>query len=80
MLRPVLQVWSLSLMLSVLLVAAGERWPQSLSVQPLLVAALVVGPALLLLVWIALNWSIKASESRGTSERGESQHPEAMDP
>ena len=80
MLRTVLQVWSLSLMLSVVLVAAGERWPQSLAVQPLLVAGLVLGPALLMLAWIVAQWSVGAPQPSGAGDGGESQQPEAMNP
>ncbi|MBM5797324.1 MAG: hypothetical protein FJ050_05600 [Cyanobacteria bacterium M_surface_7_m2_040] len=70
MLRDLLRYWALSLMLSAVLVAAGERWRQPLPVQPWLVAALVLIPPLLMLGWLALHWSLPG-------EGGESQQSKA---
>ncbi|MEB3275681.1 MAG: hypothetical protein VKM92_01830 [Cyanobacteriota bacterium] len=70
MLRDLLRFWALSLMLSVLLVAAGERWPQPLPVQPWPVVALVLVPPLAMLVWLALHWSLP--DDGGESQQSKS--------
>ncbi|MEB3319389.1 MAG: hypothetical protein VKI63_00420 [Cyanobium sp.] len=45
--RSVLWLWTLALLLSALLVAAGRRWPQPLVPDPRAVWALVLGLPLL---------------------------------
>jgi hypothetical protein len=80
MVRQILRLWALSLMLSVLLVAAGERWPQALLPDARVVAALVLGPPLVVLVWLVRNWRLDNADQGGSGERGESQDPEAMNP
>ena len=84
MVSSLLRYWALSLMLSVILAAAAERWPQSLPVDPLWVAALVLGPPLLMLVWIACHWRLPASEDDPEGSRsgdgGQSQNPASMEP
>ena len=76
MIRSILQLWALSLMGSVMLVAAAERWPQPLQPQPLVVAALVLTPPLLMLLWLLLRWRLPEPPDSGAGERGESQHSE----
>ena len=80
MIRPILRLWALSLMLSVVLVAAGQRWPQPLEPDPLTVAALLLLPPLLTLLWLAGNWRLPAVPQAATGERGESQNSEAVHP
>jgi len=74
MVRTLLRFWALSLMLSAVLAAAGERWPQPLPVVPAVVALLVLLPPLLVLVWLGFNWRQQPDPAAvGTGERGESQ-------
>ena len=80
MVRSVLRLWALSLMLSVVITAAGERWPQVLPVNAVVVALLVLIPPALMLVWLAFHWRLDAGAVPGSGERGESQDPEAMNP
>jgi len=61
-------------MLSVVLVAAGQRWPQPLNPEPLVVAALLLTPPGLMLVWLLANWRVPPVPRAGTGERGQSQH------
>ncbi|MEB3234615.1 MAG: hypothetical protein VKM98_04220 [Cyanobacteriota bacterium] len=74
--RSLLRYWALSLMLSVVLVAAGDRWPQPLPVQPALALALVLLPAVAVLLWLALNWSLPGA---GPGDTGESHHSEVVE-
>jgi peptidoglycan/LPS O-acetylase OafA/YrhL len=46
--RPVVWLWTLALLLSALLVAAGQHWPQPLVPEPRAVWALVLGLPLLM--------------------------------
>ena len=46
--RAVVWLWMLALLLSALLVAAGQHWPQPLEPEPLAVWALVLGLPLLM--------------------------------
>jgi len=74
MVRSLLRFWALSLMLSVVLAAAGERWPQPLPIVPAVVALLVLLPPLLVLVWLGFTWGQQPDPAAGgTGERGESQ-------
>jgi hypothetical protein len=73
LIRSFIRLWALSLMLSVLLVAAGERWPGSLPVNPTVVAALVLGLPLLQLLWLVRHWSLPGPDGSGTADGGESQ-------
>ncbi len=78
MVRSLLRLWALSLMLSVVLAAAAERWPQPLPIVPAVVALLVLLPPLLVLVWLGFNWRLPAPPAgSGTGERGESQDYQA---
>ena len=49
--------WSLALLISALLVSAGQRWPEPLAVVSWQVWALVLIPPLLMGLWIASRWS-----------------------
>jgi hypothetical protein len=55
--RSVLRVWSLALALSVVLAAAGERWPEPLPIRPALVWALVLLPPLAMALVLLAGWS-----------------------
>ncbi len=59
------RLWSVALVLSTLLAAAGLRWPQPLPVLPALVAALVVGPPLLLALVVLLRWRLPPADQGG---------------
>ncbi|MCP9775536.1 hypothetical protein KBY58_01635 [Cyanobium sp. HWJ4-Hawea] len=63
--RQVLQLWALALALSVVLVAAGDRWPEPLQLQPLLVWGLVLAPPALMGIWLLSRWRI---DGKGESE------------
>ena len=80
MIRSILRLWALCLMVSVVLVAAGQRWPQPLVPDALMVAVLVLLPPLLALLWLACNWRLPAAPQAATGERGESQNSEAVHP
>lgn len=56
--RSVLRVWSLALALSVVLAAAGERWPEPLPIRPAVVWALVLLPPLLMALALLADWSL----------------------
>jgi hypothetical protein len=74
MLRSVIRLWALALMLSVALVAAGQRWPQPIDPDPRLVLLLVLGPPAVVLVWLALQWRLPAGQG------GESGHSAEENP
>ena len=59
------RLWSAALVLSTLLAAAAVRWPQTLPIVPALVAALVLGPPLLLALVVLLRWRLPASDQGG---------------
>ncbi len=59
------RLWSVALVLSTLLAAAGLRWPQPLPVLPALVAALVVGPPLMLALVVLLRWRLPPADQGG---------------
>ena len=80
MIRPILRLWAVSLMVSVVLVAAGQRWPQPLVPDAVMVVGLLLLPPLLTLLWLACNWRLPASPQAETGERGESQNSEAVHP
>jgi len=71
-----LRYGALSLMLSVVLVAAGERWPQPLPPNPAWALALVVLPPVVVLLWLACNWRLP---DRGAGDDGESQQSMASE-
>jgi len=80
MVRQVLRLWALSLMVSVVIAAAAERWPQTLVPDPRVVAALVLVPPLMVLIWLGFNWRLGGSAGEGSGDGGESQHTDVMDP
>lgn len=53
-----LRVWSLALVLSTVLAAAAERWPEPLEIRPGLVWALVLLPPLLMALVLLAGWSL----------------------
>ena len=59
------RLWSAALVLSTLLAAAAVRLPQTLPIVPALVAALVLGPPLLLALVVLLRWRLPASDQGG---------------
>ncbi len=59
------RLWSAALILSTLLAAAAIRWPQPLPIVPAVVAALVLGPPLLLALVVLLRWRLPASDQGG---------------
>jgi ABC-type molybdate transport system permease subunit len=62
------RLWALALALSALLVAAGQRWPAPLPLQPALVWGLVLVPPLVLGLWLLTHWSLADPDG------GESKH------
>jgi hypothetical protein len=68
----VLRLWALALALSALLAAAGERWPAPLAPDARLVGGLVLGPPLLMALWLAATWHLDPEPPAG--DRGESGH------
>jgi hypothetical protein len=66
-LQQVGSLWALALALSALLVAAGQRWPRPLPILPLLVIALLLGPPLLMALWLLGRWRLPASDQGGQS-------------
>jgi hypothetical protein len=63
-------LWALALAMSVVLVAAGDRWPGPLPIQPSLVAALLLGPPLLMALWLLLRWRLPADPQGGGTHQG----------
>jgi hypothetical protein len=61
----VARLWSAALVLSTLLAAAAIRWPLPLPIVPALVAALVLGPPLLLARVVLLRWRLPAADQGG---------------
>jgi hypothetical protein len=64
----VLRLWALALALSAALVAAGERWPEPLVPAGGAIAALLLGPPLLMTLWLLRRWRLQS----GDPDRGES--------
>jgi hypothetical protein len=63
--------WSLALLISALLVSAGQRWPEPLAVVPWQVWGLVLIPPLLMGVWIASRWDRVTTAAAGRSGDGD---------
>ncbi|MFM7675695.1 MAG: hypothetical protein ACKO5F_08930 [Synechococcus sp.] len=70
-LASVARLWILALGLSLLLVAAGQHWPETPTPTPLLVWTLLLAPSALLGLWILRHWRLPAAGSPG-GEGGES--------
>lgn len=67
--------WSLALLISALLVWAGQRWPEPLEVVSWQVWALVLIPPLLMGIWIASRWRgvpAAAMHPGGDGDKGQS--------
>ena len=47
-----------------LLAAAGERWPEPLTIRPGVITALLLPPALML-AWLAVHWRLPQDPARG---------------
>ncbi|MGB5135167.1 MAG: hypothetical protein WBN89_08340 [Prochlorococcaceae cyanobacterium] len=68
--RSVLRLWALALALSSVLAAAGGRWPDPLIADAAVVWGLVLGPPLLMALWLAATW--RAGPQVAAGDRGES--------
>ncbi|WP_254977689.1 hypothetical protein [Cyanobium sp. ATX 6A2] len=66
----VLRLWALALALSAGLAAAGQHWPAPLVPTGRLVWALVLGPPLLMALWLTASWRLEPDP--GAADRGES--------
>ena len=66
-LSQVAAVWALSLGLSALLVAAGQRWPQPPELRPALVWSLVWLPPLVMALWLVGRWRLPGAGQEGES-------------
>jgi hypothetical protein len=71
--RSVLRVWSLALVLSVILAAAGERWPEPLPIHAVLVWALVLLPPLAMVLVLLADWSLPLPPSGQEGESDDSE-------
>ncbi|MCU0530103.1 MAG: hypothetical protein MUD04_11620 [Cyanobium sp. Prado107] len=70
MVRSVLRLWALALAFSSVLAAAGQRWPDPLVADAAPVWGLVLGPPLLMALWLAASW--RAGPQAAAGDRGES--------
>jgi len=61
------RLWSLALLLSAMLAAAGARWPGPLPILPGVVAALVLVPPLLVALVLAARWRLPSTGEGGES-------------
>ena len=57
-LASVLRLWTLALVLSGLLVAAGHHWTAALVPRAWLIGVLLFSPSLGLAIWIAAQWRL----------------------
>ncbi len=60
-LRQVLQLWALALAISAALVAAGQRWSESLVIRDSLVWGLLLLPSLVMVLVVLGRWSLPAA-------------------
>ncbi|MCT0199195.1 hypothetical protein KQ313_05840 [Synechococcus sp. CS-1325] len=60
--------WGAALLLSSLLVMAGQRWPDPLPIRPVLLWCLLLGPPGLLGAWLASRWRRCDDEEGQSSE------------
>ncbi len=63
--------WSLALLISALLVSAGQRWPDPLPVVAWQVWGWVLIPPLLMGVWIASRWGRVPAMAAGPGAAGD---------
>jgi hypothetical protein len=73
--RAVLRLWALALAISAGLVAAGVRWPQPLQPRGDVVALLLLGPPLVMALWLLSRWRLDPAGASGKGadpDRGES--------
>jgi hypothetical protein len=71
----VLRLWALALAISAGLVAAGLRWPQPLQPRGDVVALLLLGPPLVMALWLLSHWRLDPAGASGKEvdpDRGES--------
>jgi hypothetical protein len=66
-LRDLLRSWALALAGSAALVAAGDRWPQPLAIQPPLVWSLVLLPPAVMALVLVLRWPVPEGDGRESS-------------
>lgn len=74
-LRQVARLWALALVMSCLLAAAAERWPQPLPPRADLAWALVLLPPLATLLWLLRGWSLPAAGQEGESGAESAEQP-----
>lgn len=67
-LRLLALLWSLALLLSAALVAAGRHWPVPLTPRPLPIWCLLALPPLLTGLWLLGGWSLPPAGEGGQSE------------
>jgi hypothetical protein len=69
-----LAVWLAALLLSGGLAWAGQRWPEPLPIDLGKVVLLVLGPPVLMGLWLLLGWTAGTGDPRRTGDGGESLH------
>jgi len=69
-----LAVWLAALLLSGGLAWAGQRWPEPLSIDLGKVVLLVLGPPVLMGLWLLLGWTAGTGDPGRTGDGGESLH------
>ena len=69
-----LAVWLAALLLSGGLAWAGQRWPEPLPIDLGKVVLLVLGPPVLMGLWLLLGWTAGTGVPGRTGDGGESHH------
>jgi hypothetical protein len=69
-----LAVWLAALLLSGGLAWAGQRWPAPLPIDLGKVVLLVLGPPVLMGLWLLLGWTAGTGDPGRTGDGGESLH------
>ena len=69
-------LWGLAWLLSLGLVQAGRHWPEPLVPQPPLIWALLLTPALLMVLLLIWRWPLRQELREGESSR-EAQSPQS---
>ena len=69
-----LAVWLAALLLSGGLAWAGQRWPEPLPIDLGKVVLLVLGPPVLMGLWLLLGWTAGTGDPGRTGDGGESLH------